>query len=79
MNSFPCLVIRGICDYADLHKNKRWQPYAAAAAAASAKEVLLVIPLAKVINTCTVNKAIKGKDSKRRATRQSFIVYLVAK
>jgi nucleoside phosphorylase len=24
MNSFPCLVIRGICDYADSHKNKRW-------------------------------------------------------
>jgi nucleoside phosphorylase len=23
MNSFPCLVIRGICDYADSHKNKR--------------------------------------------------------
>jgi nucleoside phosphorylase len=29
MNSFPCLVIRGICDYADSHKNKRWQAYAA--------------------------------------------------
>jgi nucleoside phosphorylase len=40
MNSFPCLAIRGICDYADSHKNKRWQPYAAAAAAklAEAKE-----------------------------------------
>ncbi|KAF1936653.1 hypothetical protein EJ02DRAFT_447927 [Clathrospora elynae] len=24
MNSFPCLVVRGICDYADSHKNKRW-------------------------------------------------------
>ena len=24
MDSFPCLVIRGICDYADSHKNKRW-------------------------------------------------------
>ena len=30
VNSFPCLVVRGICDYADSHKNKRWQPYAAA-------------------------------------------------
>jgi nucleoside phosphorylase len=27
MDDFPCLVIRGICDYADSHKNKRWQPY----------------------------------------------------
>jgi hypothetical protein len=25
MDSFPCLVIRGICDYADSHKNKKWQ------------------------------------------------------
>jgi nucleoside phosphorylase len=40
MDSFPCLVIRGICDYADSHKNKRWQPYAAATAAAYAKEIL---------------------------------------
>jgi nucleoside phosphorylase len=29
-------VIRGICDYADSHKNKVWQPYAAATAAALA-------------------------------------------
>ncbi|KAI9773367.1 MAG: hypothetical protein M1840_007582 [Geoglossum simile] len=29
MNDFPCLVIRGICDYADSHKNKRWQYYSA--------------------------------------------------
>jgi len=44
MNSFPCLVIRGICDYADTHKNKKWQPFAAATAASFAKEVLLVVP-----------------------------------
>jgi nucleoside phosphorylase len=44
MNNFPCLVIRGICDYADSHKNKRWQPYAAATAAACAKELLSTIP-----------------------------------
>ena len=30
MNEFPCLVIRGICDYADCHKNDVWQEYAAA-------------------------------------------------
>ncbi|KAI8265624.1 hypothetical protein K4K58_011032 [Colletotrichum sp. SAR11_239] len=44
MNNFPCLVIRGICDYADAHKNKQWQPYAAATAAALAKELLYTIP-----------------------------------
>jgi nucleoside phosphorylase len=40
MDNFPCIVIRGICDYADSHKNKRWQRYAAATAAAHAKELL---------------------------------------
>ena len=44
MREFQCLVIRGICDYSDTHKNKRWQPYAAAAAAAFAKELLMNIP-----------------------------------
>ncbi|UKZ81806.1 hypothetical protein TrVFT333_009580 [Trichoderma virens FT-333] len=48
MNDFPCLVIRGICDYADSHKNKTWQEYAAAVAAAFAKELLLVVPVPAV-------------------------------
>ncbi|KAE8363589.1 hypothetical protein BDV27DRAFT_165405 [Aspergillus caelatus] len=40
INNFPCLVIRGICDYADSKKTKDWQEYAAAVAAAYAKELL---------------------------------------
>ncbi|KAF4968001.1 hypothetical protein FSARC_4562 [Fusarium sarcochroum] len=44
MDNFPSLVIRGICDYSDSHKNKQWQKYAAAVAAAYAKELLLVLP-----------------------------------
>ncbi|KAH7114771.1 hypothetical protein B0J13DRAFT_460125, partial [Dactylonectria estremocensis] len=40
MNHFPCLVVRGICDYSDSHKNKEWQGYAAMAAAAYAKDLL---------------------------------------
>lgn len=40
MDTFPCVVIRGVCDYADSHKNKQWQPYAAATAACYAKELL---------------------------------------
>jgi nucleoside phosphorylase len=43
MNSFPCLVIRGICDYSDSHKNKIWQGFAAMAAAAYAKQLLCVL------------------------------------
>lgn len=48
MDNFPCLVIRGICDYADSHKNKRWQEYAAATAAAYAKELLYTIPISDI-------------------------------
>ncbi|KAK6341310.1 hypothetical protein TWF696_008389 [Orbilia brochopaga] len=44
VDELPSLVIRGICDYSDSHKNKIWQPYAALAAAAYAKELLIEIP-----------------------------------
>ncbi|OOQ86355.1 hypothetical protein PEBR_21823 [Penicillium brasilianum] len=40
MNTLPCLVIRGICDYSDSHKNKQFQEYAAATAASYAKLLL---------------------------------------
>jgi len=45
MNNFPCIVIRGICDYADSHKNYSWQEHAAAVAAAFAKEFLSIVPI----------------------------------
>ncbi|KAJ5660357.1 Pfs NACHT and Ankyrin domain protein [Penicillium longicatenatum] len=51
MNLFPCLVIRGICHYADSHINDRWQCYASATAAAYAKELLEHVPAAEVQET----------------------------
>lgn len=48
MNHFPCLVVRGICDYSDSHKNKEWQGYAAMAAAAYAKDLLCQVAPNKV-------------------------------
>ncbi|KAH0529359.1 hypothetical protein TsFJ059_004114 [Trichoderma semiorbis] len=48
MNQFPCLVIRGICDYSDSHKNNKWQGYAAMTAAAYTKDLLYRIPLYKI-------------------------------
>ncbi|KAL6230238.1 hypothetical protein BDW75DRAFT_234563 [Aspergillus navahoensis] len=48
MNQFPCLVIRGICDYSDSHKNKEWQGFAAMTAAAYAKDILHQIPPSSV-------------------------------
>jgi nucleoside phosphorylase len=63
MDNFPCLVIRGICDYADTHKNKEWQLYAAAAAAAYAKELLNTIPGSQIEATEMVTEAttVTGK------------------
>ncbi|KAI0197576.1 hypothetical protein F4808DRAFT_463616 [Astrocystis sublimbata] len=43
MNHFPCLVIRGICDYSDTHKNDIWHGYAAIAAASYARDLLNTI------------------------------------
>ncbi|KAJ1328960.1 adenosylhomocysteine nucleosidase [Microdochium nivale] len=43
MNQIPVGVIRAVCDYGDAHKNKEWQPYAAAIAAAYAKAILCAI------------------------------------
>ena len=43
MDTLSCLVVRGICDYADSHKNKAWQSYAALSAAAYTKELLTYV------------------------------------
>ena len=69
MNSWPCLAIRGICDYADSHKNKEWQPFAAATAAAYAKEVLSVTP---ATGDCTALSVNEDSISVRRAV---FLLY----
>jgi hypothetical protein len=44
MHELACLPIRGVSDYADTHKNKAWQKYAAANAAAYARELLEALP-----------------------------------
>jgi len=51
MDNFPCLVIRGICDYSDSHKNDLWQEYAAATAAAYAKNLLSLMDGSDVSKT----------------------------
>lgn len=60
MNQFPCLVIRGICDYSDSHKNNTWQPYAAVAAAAYTKDLLLLIPPLSVQTVPKASEVLSG-------------------
>jgi nucleoside phosphorylase len=76
MNSFPCLVIRGICDYADSHKNKKWQPYAAVTAAAYAKEVLLAIPPEDVAETRTVETTVPKRFCITAISRKEELIDL---
>ncbi|KAF3929056.1 hypothetical protein ABW20_dc0104296 [Dactylellina cionopaga] len=53
MDSFPVLVVRGVADYSDSHKNKQWQEYSSATAAAYTKELLLMIPATESAHTET--------------------------
>lgn len=64
MDHFPCLVIRGICDYSDSHKNKDWQGYAAMAAAAYAKDLLSRIPPSDVEAQRKIRDIILGKSKR---------------
>lgn len=59
MNHLPCLVIRGICNYSDSHKNKEWQGYAAMTAAAYAKDLLARMVPSRVEAEQKVGEALR--------------------
>lgn len=57
VNDFPCVVIRGIADYSDSHKNDDWHPYAAAMAAGCAR--LAGVPTRNCIELLAYPKFLK--------------------
>ncbi|KAI9737238.1 MAG: hypothetical protein M1818_005770 [Claussenomyces sp. TS43310] len=61
MPSYPCLVVRGICDYSDSHKREDdgWQGFAAAMAAAYAKEFINQLPAAAMAEDPTIANTVK--------------------
>jgi nucleoside phosphorylase len=63
MDTFPCLVIRGICDYSDSHKNDGWQHFAAGTAAAYAREVLLNMD----------ERVVKGLSDVKGEVREGYL------
>jgi nucleoside phosphorylase len=76
MDHFPSLVIRGICDYSDSHKNKKWQAYAAATAAAYAKTILSMVPdtqSTKAFMTTTATLIMDESARKQKADILSWI------
>ncbi|KAI6088712.1 hypothetical protein F4821DRAFT_232825 [Hypoxylon rubiginosum] len=72
MNHFPCLVIRGICDYSDTHKSMQWQGYAAMAAAAYAKDLLNTIPPNKVNAERRIGDIVPIMETQLGITREGL-------
>ncbi|KUI61569.1 Vegetative incompatibility protein HET-E-1 [Cytospora mali] len=70
MDNFPYLVVRGICDYSDSHKNKERQEYAAAVAAAYTKEFLSYIPAIEI--PMEPMPSVTEQTSVRRAVLESL-------
>ncbi|THZ58378.1 purine and uridine phosphorylase [Aureobasidium pullulans] len=72
MNRMPCLVIRGICDYCDSHKNKDWQGYAAMTAAAYTTELLSEILPKHVEGVEVLTKSLEALKRKMSIVAESI-------
>ncbi|KAK8150399.1 hypothetical protein G3M48_002140 [Beauveria asiatica] len=60
---FPCMIIRGISDYCDSHKNDVWHGYAAAVAAAYARQLFFHM---------SIKEAAKSSDPTPHSLELSF-------
>lgn len=68
-HTLPTLVIKSVCDYADSHKNKDWQNYAAATAAACMKAILHTWPNVDYSRNSGVNEYVLASDDSGRQTQ----------
>lgn len=68
---FPCIVVRGISDYCDSHKNDRWHGYAAAVAAAYARQLFFHMPSYKMT---LVNEARPDDNSIKQLVRYHLTI-----
>lgn len=73
LQHFPCLVIRGISSYSDSHNNQEWQGYAAMAAAAYAKDLLLHISPQKVEVERKINDVLSSNLSHQTCARDKCL------
>lgn len=65
MDEIPCLIVRGICDYADTHENDSWHYYAAAGAAAYCKALLRKVD-SQDVETRSMSELFEGIKSLRK-------------
>ncbi|RDA91555.1 hypothetical protein CP533_4340 [Ophiocordyceps camponoti-saundersi (nom. inval.)] len=71
MNNFPCLVIRGICDYSDSNWTKAWRGYAAMTAAAYAKELIQFVSASQVEAEKGIGRLVDEVSMLRRAVEDA--------
>ncbi|KAL6407302.1 Ankyrin repeat-containing domain protein [Ilyonectria robusta] len=64
MDTIPCLVVRGICDYADTHKNDQWHRYAAATAAAYGKAILTKVHMSELEQTRRMGAILENVEQR---------------
>ena len=67
-DEMPCIVLKAVSDYADSHKHKAWQNYAAATAAAASKAVLERYILTDKAGT---ERKVEGTTAARGSQRKS--------
>ncbi|KAL2814419.1 hypothetical protein BJX63DRAFT_442494 [Aspergillus granulosus] len=73
LNEIPVGNIRGVCDYGDEQKNKDWQPYAAAMAAAFAKAVLSEIPPKSAAQSAGVKSGAELTGEEKECLQSLFL------
>lgn len=59
----PCIVVKGVADYADSHKSKRWQDFAAATAASVMKELLERFVLSDSLRPPTASRRAAARSA----------------
>ncbi|KAF3928578.1 hypothetical protein AA313_de0201471 [Arthrobotrys entomopaga] len=70
MDEIPCLVIRGISDYGDTHKQDAWHCYAAAVAAAYGKAILRRVDGEELEETTRMGELLEQVDIKVEAIQK---------
>ncbi|PMB63414.1 hypothetical protein BM221_010505 [Beauveria bassiana] len=70
-DEIPCIVVKGICDFSDSHKNKSWQDYAAATAAAVGRALLERYPRDDGDGNAAVSKEKLSREDGAQASQEA--------
>lgn len=76
-DEFPCIIVKGVCDYADSHNNKTWQNFAAATAASVVRGLIERYPktdqrvtaLARTLARTAISTQAKDSRKNRECLR----------